>query len=344
MRALRKLSEGKGNMDIVESPVPNIEEDEVLIEVKAVGVCGTDYHIYTGEYPTSPPLTVGHEFSGNIVKMGEKVKGLKIGDRVISELSVMSCGTCLHCKTGNPQICPSKRPPGSEIDGACAEYIKMPYRLIHKIPENVSYEEAAVVEPAAIVVHGVLERAMVYVNDFVVVMGAGPIGLLSAQAARIAGAKKIVIVGTDNDEGLRFESARKLGFKELINASKVDVVQEILKMTNQSGADIVIECSGAASAINTSIDILRKHGRMCVIGIPGDELIKFKWKKAVFKAINVIFHFSSSSTSWSKVLDLIDSKSLDVKSLITCIADMDEWEDIFTKVGEGKVLKAVLRP
>lgn len=344
MRALRKLAEGKGNIAIVECPVPKIDEDEVLIQVEAVGVCGTDYHIYTAEYPTSPPLTIGHEFSGNIVEIGPKVKGVEIGDRVISELSVMSCGTCIHCKTGNPQICPSKTPPGSEIDGACAEYIKMPYRLIHKIPDNVSYEEAAVVEPAAIVVHGVLERAMVYVNDFVVVIGAGPIGLLSAQAARIAGAKEVVIIGTDSDEGLRFESARKLGFNNLINVSKVDAVQEILKMTNQRGADLIIECSGAVQAINTSIDIVRKHGRMCVIGIPGDEFIKFKWKKAVFKAMTVTFHFSSSSTSWSKVLDLIDSKKLDVKSLITCKASMDEWEDIFKKVGEGKVLKAVLKP
>jgi L-iditol 2-dehydrogenase len=344
MRALRKLARGKGNMALVDCAVPEISDEEVLISVKALGVCGTDYHIFTDEYPTSPPLTVGHEFSGEIVKMGNRVTGLKQGMRVISELSVKSCGTCVHCKTGNPHICPAKKPPGSEMDGACAEFVKMPYKLIHEIPENVTFEEAAVVEPAAIVVHGVLERAKVLVNDFVVVAGAGPIGLLAAQAARIAGARRIVILGTDNDQGMRFEAAKKLGFQDVINVSRVNAVEEIEKLTGGKKVDVFIECSGSVQAINTGIDVLRKHGRMCVIGIPGRETLEIKWKKAVLNALEIIFSFSSSSTSWSKVLSLISSRALDVKSLISHIVDVGEWESIFDKVSKGEVLKAVLRP
>lgn len=344
MKALKKVAVGKGNMCIVDCPIPEIYEDEALIKVSAVGVCGTDYHIYTDEYPTAPPLTLGHEFSGEVAKLGSRVTGLEIGDRVISELSVMSCGSCLHCKTGNSHICPSKRPPGSLIDGACAEYIKMPFKLIHKIPLSVTSEEAAVVEPAAIVVHSVLERAKVYVDDFVVINGAGAIGLISAQIARIAGARKIVILGTDSDEAFRFKIARKLGFSDLINVSKEDAVSKVNILSEGDGADLVIECSGAAPAINTGIDILRKHGRMCVIGIPGDELIRVKWKLAVFKAVEIIFNFSSSSTSWDIVLGLLSSKVLDLNILITHKASMDDWEAVFQKVGKGEVLKAILIP
>ncbi len=344
MKALRKLARGKGNMALEEVPVPEIGDEEVLVEVRAVGVCGTDYHIYTDEYPTSPPLTVGHEFSGEIVKMGSRVTGYRAGERVVSELSVASCGTCIHCKTGNPHVCPAKKPPGSEIDGACAEFAKMPYRLLHRIPENVSFEEAAVVEPAAIVVHGVLERAEVFVNDFVVIAGAGPIGLLAAQAARVAGARRVVILGTDNDRGLRFEAAKRLGFEDVIDVSRTDAVEEVVRLSEGRKADLFVECSGSLQAINTGIDVLRRHGRMGVIGIPGSETLEVKWKKAVLNALKIVFSFSSSSTSWDKVLGMISVGSLDVKSLITDVVAMEEWETVFGKVSRGEVLKAVLKP
>lgn len=331
-------------MAVIECPVPEISGDEVLIRVKAMGVCGTDYHIYTDEYPTSPPLTVGHEFSGVIEKVGVRTEGFAPGDRVISELSVNACGRCVHCKTGNPHICPSKKPPGSEMDGAAAEYIKMPYRLLHKIPDGVSFEDAAVVEPAAIVVHGLLERAKVYVGDFVVIAGAGPIGLLSAQAARIAGAGKIVLLGTDSDEGLRFGMARKLGFENIVNVSRSSAAEEVDGIFGGRKADLYVECAGSAPAINTGIDLLRRHGRMSVIGIPGKETLDIAWKKAVFGAFEFIFSFSSSPSAWGTVLGLIESKALDVGSLITAAADLADWEDIFQKVGKGEVLKAVLRP
>jgi L-iditol 2-dehydrogenase len=331
-------------MAVTDCPVPEIGDEEVLIRVKAMGVCGTDYHIYTDEYPTSPPLTVGHEFSGVIDKTGSRVEGFFPRDRVISELSVKACGRCIHCKTGNAHICPSKKPPGSEMDGAAAEFIKMPYRLLHKIPDGVSFEDAAVVEPAAIVVHGLLERAKVYVGDYVVIAGAGPIGLLSAQAARTAGAGKIVILGTAGDEGLRFGMARKLGFEHIVNVSRADAAKEIEAIFGGRKADLFVECSGSAPAVNTGIGLLRRHGRMSVIGIPGRETLDIAWKKAVFGAFEFIFSFSSSSSSWSSVLGLIDRKDLDVGALITATADLEDWEEIFKKVGKGEILKAVLKP
>jgi L-iditol 2-dehydrogenase len=344
MKAVVKLKRGKGNIALMDVEKPVCGERDVLIRIRAVGVCGTDYHIYTDEYDTCPPMIVGHEFSGEIVEVGKEVKNLKIGERVVCEVSVNTCGVCRYCKTGNYQICPSKKAPGTHIDGAYAEFIKMPPHLVHKIPDNVTFEEAALVEPSAIVAHSLLERTKIEPEDFVVVMGPGPIGLLAAQMARIYGARAVMVVGTDIDKNLRLPLANKLKADYVVNASETDIVQKVLEMTNGMGADLVVECSGAAPAINAGIELLRKHGRMCVIGIPGPEKIQINWKKAVLKAINVIFNFSSSSLSWDLVLSMLNRNVLDVKSLISHKEPLENWETVFKEIEKGNVIKAVLIP
>ncbi|MFZ5754848.1 MAG: zinc-dependent alcohol dehydrogenase [Bacillota bacterium] len=345
MKALIKTKRGKGNVELVDNyPEPQIADHEVLLKVKAIGMCGTDYHIYTDEFPSNPPVLLGHEFSGVVVKRGSKVQGFSEGTRVVSELSVKACGTCVYCKTGNAHICPQKTSPGHGIDGACADYIKMPYHLLHQVPDTVSDEEAALVEPSAIVVHALLERTRVNVGDFVVIMGPGPVGLLALQMAKIAGAGKIMVVGTTADEEVRLPLAKKLGADYVVNCQKEDPLQLVQELTGGLGVDLVVEGAGAVSAINMGIEMLRKHGKMCVIGIPGEEYIQVKWKTSVFKAIQVIFSYSSSSTSWDLVLKMLEKKVLDVKSLISYKAKLEEWEEIFRKVSEGKVIKAVLEP
>ena len=344
MKAVVKLSRGKGNMSLMEVDKPLCGEDDVVIRVKAVGVCGTDYHIYTDEYATTPPIAVGHEFSGEIVEVGGKAKGLAVGDRVVSELSVENCGVCRLCKTGNPHMCPHRRSPGTFTDGAYAEYIKLPWRLIHKIPNNVSFDEAAVAEPSAVVAQGLLERAKVEPEDFVVVMGPGPIGLLALQMAKLYGAKAVMVVGTDADERVRLPLARKLGADHVVNASKEDVVEKVLGLTEGFGADLVMECSGSRQAINAGIKALRRQGRMGVIGIPGPEELNVNWKEAVLKAINVVFSFASSPLSWNMVLSMLGRKVLDVNSLISHREPLENWQKVFDEIEKGNVVKAVLYP
>ncbi|HUL00002.1 MAG TPA: zinc-binding dehydrogenase [Nitrospirota bacterium] len=344
MKAVVKLRRGKGYMEMMDVARPIPGDTDALIRIRASGVCGTDYHIYTGEYESCPPHIVGHEFSGEIVEVGSRVTRLKPGDRVISELNVESCGVCRYCKTGNVQICVSKRAPGTHIDGIYAEYQKMPAHLIHVLPDSVSFEEAAVIEPAAIVAHSLLERAKVEPQDLVVVLGPGPIGLLALQMARQHGARAVLMVGTDVDDRQRLPLARKLGADCVINTSQEDAVQKVLELSEGTGADLVIECSGAAAAINSGIDMLRKQGRMCVIGIPGPEKTSISWKRAVMKALNMVCTFSSSPLSWKLVLMMLECGKLDIKSLISHTYPLEQWEEAFKEIERGNVIKAVLIP
>jgi len=158
MKAIVKWKKGDGFVELREVPKPVIDSESVLIEVKAAGICGTDIHIIHDEFEYSPPVIMGHEFSGEIVETGEKVKAWKVGDRVVSELHTGACRVCRLCRTGNSQICSKKRPIGSGQDGAFAEFIKVPSWLLHKIPGEVSFEEAALTEPTAICVHCILEK------------------------------------------------------------------------------------------------------------------------------------------------------------------------------------------
>ncbi|HHZ03066.1 MAG TPA: alcohol dehydrogenase catalytic domain-containing protein [Tissierellia bacterium] len=343
MKAVVKTQRGYNNIELLDVDIPKCMDDEVLINVKAIGVCGTDYHIYTDEYDTVPPLIIGHEFSGVIAEVGKNVTNFNIGDRVISELSVESCGTCRYCKTGNPQICLDKKAPGTHINGIYAEYINMPANLVHKLTDNISFEEAAVIEPAAIVAHSFLQRTKIEPEDFVVVIGPGSIGLLAMQMAKIYGARKVAIIGMEADKK-RLQIAEKLGCDYVINASEEDPLAIIDKLTNGLGADLVVECSGSAGGINSGINMLRKQGRMCVIGIPGPEKIQVEWKKAVIKALDLVCTFSSSPLSWNWVISMLDRKALDLNSLISHKEPLEKWEYVFEETAKGNVVKAVLLP
>ena len=195
---------------------------EVLIEVKACGICGTDVHVLHDSFPYWPPVILGHEFSGQVVETGPDTHYYKVGDRVVGEPHTQACGHCYLCRTGNMQICPDKRSPGWGIDGAFTKYLKMPEHLLHRIPDDMSFDVAALVEPTANTVHDVVERARVEAGDFVVVLGPGPIGLLAAMTARAGGARHVVIVGTPADEALRLNKARELGFETVLNVSKTN--------------------------------------------------------------------------------------------------------------------------
>jgi L-iditol 2-dehydrogenase len=185
MRALVKTAKGPGNIEIRDIEKPEIPEDDwVLIKVKAAGVCGTDLHIWHNQFPYRPPVVLGHEFSGMIVETGKEIEGFKVGDRVVAEPHSMACGKCELCRQGKIQICSDKRSPGRGINGAFAEYIVVPSKLLHKIPEGLSYEMAALAEPMAIAVHQVAERGKINCQDFVAVTGAGPIGILAAFVAK----------------------------------------------------------------------------------------------------------------------------------------------------------------
>ncbi len=244
MKAVVKYGKGKGLVEIREVPEPKIKEDEVLIEVKAVSVCGSDLHIYHDAHPYWPPVILGHEFSGVIVDVGKGVKGWKIGDRIVSETRTGSCGICYMCQSGFPQVCEQKRPYGIGVNGAYTKYVAGPARLLHHLPDNVSFEVGAVIEPTAICVTSILERSRLQAGESVVITGPGPIGLISLAMTKAAGARMVGVTGRSSDEGIRFEKARELGADFIINVDQEDPVKKVLEMTNGLGVDLLIETSG----------------------------------------------------------------------------------------------------
>jgi L-iditol 2-dehydrogenase len=344
MQALVKTQKGPGFLELRDAPEPVPGPGEVLIEVQACGICGTDVHVLHDRFPYWPPVILGHEFAGRIVETGPDTQLFNTGDRVVGEPHTRACGHCYLCRTGNIQICPMKRSPGWGIDGAFARYLKMPERLLHKIPDGMSYDTAAMVEPTANTVHDVVERARVDAGDFVVVLGPGPIGLLAGLTARAAGARHVVITGTPADEKMRLSKARQLGFETVVNVAEADPVSIVRDLTNGLGADLVIEASGSPRAIAGTVDLVRKRGRICVIGLTGEDSITFPWDKAAFKVCDIIFNLSTSYTSWDRTIALIATGRLPAGELITHRMPLGDYRRAFDEIEAQRALKVLLIP
>lgn len=344
MIALYKTSKGVGNLELREAPVPTPKPSEVLIEVKAAGICGTDVHIKHDQFPYWPPVILGHEFSGQIVETGSEVVNFSIGDRIVGEPHTRACGKCELCRTGNIQLCSQKRSPGWGIDGAFTKYLVMPDHLLHKIPDQLSYEEAAVVEPAANVVQDVLERARVEPDDTVVVCGPGPIGLLAVMAARAGGAGRVILIGTQADEAVRLPIARRIGVDEVILADQQDPVQAVLDLTGGRGADLVVEASGSPKAIHNTANIVRRLGRICQIGITGRPEISFPWDTAGWKVCTIYFNLSTGYTCWDRTIGLMASKKISAQEIITHTYRLNQWQEAFEAIETLQAVKVLFIP
>lgn len=344
MLALQKVAKGVGQIEVREVPEPEPQPGWVKIEVKAAAVCGTDIHIRHDQFPYWPPVTLGHEFAGVIVELGEGVEGWEVGDRVVSEPHTLACGKCWLCREGHVQICPEKRSPGWGIDGAFAKYLVMDSKLLHALPDNVSFDAGALVEPTANTVHDVGERSKVEPEDFVVVLGPGPIGLLAAQVAKAAGAREVMIVGTPADADLRLPLAEKLGIEHVVNLVEQSPMELCQELTGGRGADLVVECSGAGPAVNSAIELVRKKGRICVIGMTGHEEISVAWDAAIFKGVDVYFNISTSYTSWDRAISMIEKGKVDADSLVTHREPLENWEEVFDALEEQRGIKALLIP
>lgn len=345
MKALMKTQKGPGNFAICDIPPPRIRtDDEVLLEVNAAGVCGTDLHILHDSFQSYPPVVLGHEFSATVVETGKNVTRFKAGDRVVGEPHTLFCGKCDECRAGKIQLCAQKRSPGWGIDGAFTDYLVMPELFLHHIPPNVPNDIAALAEPMAIVTHEVLERARVEPQDTVAIIGAGPIGLLAALVAKQGGAAKTYLLGTTADEALRFPAAARLGVDRVFNVEKEDASGQIFTLTNGKGVDLAVEASGAEGGINTAIDILKKCGRLCVVGMPSKDRVAVQWLKMIQKVLDVTFNLSSSVSSWERALSIMASTPYDLSAVISHRANIEDWQTVFEDIAKGDAIKALFIP
>jgi L-iditol 2-dehydrogenase len=248
------------------------------------------------------------------------------------------------CQSGFPQVCEQKRPYGIGVNGAYTKYVAGPARLLHRLPDNVSFEAGAVIEPTAICVTSILERSQLRAGEKVVITGPGPIGLISLAIAKTAGAGFVGITGMSSDEGIRFKKARELGADLMIIVDKEDPVQKVLEMTNGLGVDVLIETSGSGKAIFQAFEMVRRMGRVCAIGISGKEEVPIPYDRGIFKALRYDFCFSSSWTAWETTIGLISKGVLPIEKIITHKLPLEKWEEAFHLLENLQAAKVILIP
>ncbi|MHB9034479.1 MAG: zinc-dependent alcohol dehydrogenase [Anaerolineae bacterium] len=343
MRALVKYAPGKGNVGVREMPVRQPEADEILIKIKYCGICGTDLHIEADEFPNSPPVIMGHEYCGTIVQVGARAAAdWQVGDRVVGELHTGACGVCRLCLAGKPHICDSKLALGSKYNGAFAEYLTLPARLAHRIPEGVSWEVACVTEPFAITNHCLLERGHINYCESVLISGSATMGLMSTILCSYLGVHNIIVSGTTVDRDQRFPLALDLGATRVVDVTAENLADVVNQVTGGSGVDGWIECSGSASAINAGIQIVRKTAQVVLIGLVGPATIQVPWNQLLYKELDLFACFSSPPSSWDKALAAEPQVADKLRKLVTRIIPLDEWEQGFGAMRKGEAVKILV--
>lgn len=326
MKAIMKTKPEPG-IEVLDIPAPEVGADEVLIKVMAASICGSDLGIYkyTSAYSEMTlPVVMGHEFSGEIVEAGRNIAGFNVGDRVLSE-SVKACGTCRFCREGRSNLCEESTLFGIHTAGGFAEYVTVPYKLLHRVPENMSYEDAALVEPLSNALHFVRDITPFRINDFVVVQGCGPIGLYSAQLFKLGGAE-VIMTGLSADK-VRFEIAKKLGI-ETLNIQEQDLEEIVRDRTKGTGADIAFVAVGAPPAVRQATRIVRKRGRVTVVGIFGVEvLIDMTW--LVRREIEIKGAYDAKPVNFPQSIELISRGLVDVNSVLTHRFKLEDAEGAF---------------
>jgi L-iditol 2-dehydrogenase len=344
MKAVVKTMRGPGNIELREAEVPKVKPDEVLVEVKFSGICGTDIHIFHDSVFYTPPVILGHEYSGIIAKKGLKVTGFNVGDAVTSPATI-PCGQCLMCRTNHANRClgKQKRIIGThKADGAFAEYMAVPARILHKIPKHLSLEEAAVAELAACAVHAVFERVEVEPGDAVAILGPGPMGLLTVQAAKAAGAHPVIVAGVNADKE-RFNVAKELGADITVNVEEENLIEAVKGLTDGLGADAVFEASGASTARNQAFKTVKMCGKIGLIGLTGKSA-DINLDTIVEGELDVKGSWGTVWTSWRRTLDLLGSGMIKVAPLISAKLPLESWREGFRLMEERKALKVLLIP
>lgn len=333
---------------VADIPVPEIKEDEVLAKIAYAGFCGTDLDLLTGEMVhikngfTTYPLVPGHEWSGVIEKVGSKVRGFKVGDKVTSDVS-LGCGECEFCRKGRYNLCPNREVIGSyrNRQGVFAEYVAVPQRHLYKIPENVSLQEAALVEPAGTAAYAV-KRANITMGSNVMIIGDGPIGQLAAQFAKLNGAAKVIMAGSWDQ---KLAVARGAGVDETMNYHNVDIVEASKELTNGEGPDVIIESSGNQKAFNQAVKALRPGGKIVLISWYSDVEIAAQMNNAIAKDCDLIGALASPNT-FDAVLSYMSSGKIDVKPLITHVEPVEKLEEVVKMIRAKKEyrIKVLLQP
>ncbi|MEW6295618.1 MAG: L-threonine 3-dehydrogenase [Candidatus Diapherotrites archaeon] len=329
-----------------EVAIPKIKPHEILVKVKATSICGTDVHIYKwdkwSQNRIKPPLIFGHEFTGEVIEIGKHVfstSEVKVGNYVSAETHI-ACGKCFQCKTGNAHICENVRILGVDTQGCFAEYAVIPAANAWVNDPKIPLEIASMQEPLGNAIHTAL--AVELIGNTVLIMGCGPIGLCSIQVAKAAGAAKVIAVDL---VPYRLELAKKMKADYALNAREVDVIKEVMDITEGKGADVFLEMSGSQQAIEQGFKALRPGGEASILGIPSKEIELDLSSAVVFKAAKVHgINGRLMFNTWYKTASLLKNKLIDISPIITHKIKLNEFEQGMQAMLSGNSGKVVMFP
>jgi len=343
MKALVLKDYHKLNYESV--PMPKVAKRYLLVRVKACAICGSDVQGIDGSTGRRiPPIIMGHEAAGIIEQVGEQVTSFAVGDRITFD-STIFCGTCFFCKKGRINLCDNRRVLGVSCSeykqhGAFAEYLAVPEHIAYPLPEKLSYEHAALVEPVAIALHGV-RLAQVRINETALVYGAGVIGLITVQLLKLAGCRRIFAVDLQET---KLETAHQMGATDLIKVSPVDPYETIRTALREEPIDVVMEVVGRDDTVRTALETVRKGGRLVQVGNFAPR-VEVPLQQLVTKEIQFLGSCASAG-EYPDSLDLIARRVLDIRPLISAIAPLSEGADWFGRLynAEPGLLKVILTP
>lgn len=344
MPGLVNFSAAPDSVELRELDIPDIGETDVLVEVKAAGICGSDLHQWTGKHgwKVNYPVVLGHEFSGVVVRAGKKVRDFPEGSRIVSETAAVIDTATPYARQGLYNLDPNRLGFGCGVDGAMARYVKVPERCLHHVPDVLPFERAALTEPCCVAYNATCVNSRIRPGDTVAVIGPGPIGLLCALLAKLSGAGHLVVIGIPADAH-RLNIARELGADTALGADGENVTEWAKEHSDGYGLDLVIDAAGISQTLQLAMQIVRPGGRITKVGW-GPQPVGFSLDPIVLKGVTLQGSFSHNWPIWEKVISLLASKKLDIGPILNRVSPLDEWHAAFEEMHSGRIVKGVLTP
>ena len=329
----------KGSVEVRELALPQIGEEDVLLEVANVGVCGSDLHQWTADHSwhVNYPVVLGHEFGGYIAALGSRVKNWKEGDRVVSETAAIINSNSPMSRQGLYNLDPDRKGFGYGVNGAMTKYVSVPARCLHHVPDRLPFEQACLTEPCCVAYNAVVVNANIRPGDRVIVMGPGTIGILCAAMAKLCGAE-VAIVGLEQDRQRLAIAEKSYGCTGIVGDA-----MPWARERDGLGADCIIDAAGASITLQLALQWVRPNGHITKVGW-GPQPLGFSLDPLVQKNVTLQGSFSHNWPIWEKVIGLLASGALDVKPIIGGVWQIEDWKEAFQKMHHGEVVKSVLKP
>lgn len=341
MKCVVKTKAEPGALELWEKPIPQPAADEVLVKVRAAAICGTDVHIRAwnewSQKRMHPPVTIGHEFCGEVVELGKDVKGIEIGD-IVSAESHIPCNVCSDCRRGNRHVCQHTGLMGVTRDGGFAEYVTVPAEIVYVAPKDVSYQTLAILEPFGQAVHAVMDYPVC--GKTIAIVGCGPIGIMCVMVAKRMGAAKIIAVELNPTRG---QLALDNGADVLVNPAECDPVEQIMALTGGVGVDIAIEMSGSVIAEEQATRYIRPEGKFVVAGLPSQP---FTFDLSEFAYKGITLHGAAARLlfeTWEQTDSLL-KQGLRLDSIVTHELPLEQFNEAIDLMEQGKCGKCLLIP